>query len=167
MLLKIQREFAKEIAKIRPGVSDFCFRCHTTKPLAELYIYYYKDGHKICICILCQRLKNQLSTWRRRGIEPTLSNEKRLALYKKRFKQQKGCCAICGVPQAKLKRALDFDHNRKTGKARGLLCCICNRVLVGTAENAPDRFPLLRPLNAYLKKWNIKPPKIGKKQNTN
>ena len=46
--------------------------------------------------------------------------------YDAMFKKQKGCCAICGVHQSELKRALRVDHNHETGKVRGLLCHNCN-----------------------------------------
>lgn len=42
------------------------------------------------------------------------------------FKKQGGCCAICGVHQLELTRALAVDHDHITGKIRGLLCNICN-----------------------------------------
>lgn len=42
------------------------------------------------------------------------------------FEQQHGRCAICGIHQSKLKRALDTDHNHISEKCRGLLCTECN-----------------------------------------
>lgn len=52
-----------------------------------------------------------------------------VSVYNKMFKQQKGCCAICGRHQSELLRRLDIDHDHKTGKIRGLLCTGCNRNL--------------------------------------
>ena len=46
--------------------------------------------------------------------------------YNKIFKNQKGCCAICGEHQSKQKKALNVDHNHKTGQVRSLLCTDCN-----------------------------------------
>ena len=46
--------------------------------------------------------------------------------FNKLFETQKGKCAICGIHQLKLKRALSIDHCHKTGKVRGLLCSKCN-----------------------------------------
>ena len=50
--------------------------------------------------------------------------------YDKMFKKQNGVCAICGKPETKISRSgvrrLSIDHNHKTGKIRGLLCCKCN-----------------------------------------
>lgn len=42
--------------------------------------------------------------------------------------KQEGGCYICGKkPEGK--RALDIDHDHKTGKVRGLLCSNHNRAL--------------------------------------
>ncbi len=40
--------------------------------------------------------------------------------------QQNKLCAICGIHQSKLTRALAIDHDHHTGKIRGLLCGRCN-----------------------------------------
>jgi 5-methylcytosine-specific restriction endonuclease McrA len=47
-------------------------------------------------------------------------------IWKKFFKKQKGRCAICGVHQAELDKAMALDHNHITEKNRGLLCSNCN-----------------------------------------
>jgi hypothetical protein len=49
-----------------------------------------------------------------------------LEQYDKMFEEQGGVCAICdGIN--KDGRRLFIDHDHKTGKIRGLLCCNCNR----------------------------------------
>lgn len=50
-------------------------------------------------------------------------------IYKRLFKEQEGCCAICGRHQSEFKHALAIDHNHKTGKIRKLLCVRCNTKL--------------------------------------
>ncbi len=45
------------------------------------------------------------------------------------FTKQNGCCAICGIHQAQVKRTLSVDHCHHTGKIRGLLCDRCNHGL--------------------------------------
>ena len=45
------------------------------------------------------------------------------------FKEQNGCCKICGKHQSKFKKALALDHDHRTGLIRGLLCSSCNRAL--------------------------------------
>jgi hypothetical protein len=47
--------------------------------------------------------------------------------WNKMFDKQKGCCAICGIHQNELKKALAVDHRHSDGKVRGLLCNPCNR----------------------------------------
>lgn len=47
--------------------------------------------------------------------------------YDKMFKKQKGLCAICGLPENKIR--LSVDHCHDTGEVRGLLCGSCNRGL--------------------------------------
>lgn len=54
--------------------------------------------------------------------------------YNRMYKEQNGCCAICGKFST---RRLAVDHNHKTGVVRGLLCTYCNFFL-GTLENNLD-----------------------------
>jgi len=49
-----------------------------------------------------------------------------LEAYEKMYKEQKGCCAICGRNRSEFKIALSVDHDHKTKKIRGLLCHDCN-----------------------------------------
>jgi hypothetical protein len=46
--------------------------------------------------------------------------------YESMLEQQGGGCYICGK-KPEDKRALDIDHDHKTGKVRGLLCSNHNR----------------------------------------
>jgi hypothetical protein len=48
--------------------------------------------------------------------------------YERMLEEQGGGCYICGEKPAK-ERALDIDHDHKTGKVRGLLCSRHNRAL--------------------------------------
>lgn len=59
--------------------------------------------------------------------------------YDRMFKEQKGCCAICGKHQSEFVKALCIDHNHKTEKVRGLLCKSCNLDL-GVYEKRKDEF---------------------------
>ena len=47
--------------------------------------------------------------------------------YERMLFEQDGVCYIC--KEAPSKRALDIDHDHKTGKVRGLLCSNHNRAL--------------------------------------
>jgi len=66
--------------------------------------------------------------------------------YNQLFNNQQGCCAICGVHQSELQRALDIDHSHKTGEIRGLLCGACN-LLLGNGKDNPE---ILRVAADYL-----------------
>lgn len=60
---------------------------------------------------------------------------------------QGGVCAICGEPEtAKNRTVLAVDHDHATGRARGLLCHRCNRLL-GHAGDDPE---ILRRAADYL-----------------
>ncbi len=53
-----------------------------------------------------------------------------LEQYNKMFENQKGLCAICGLPETHKNmyglKGLSIDHNHNTNKVRGLLCNNCN-----------------------------------------
>lgn len=58
--------------------------------------------------------------------------------YAKRYTAQGSRCALCQRATGK-RRRLAVDHDHKTGKVRGLLCSICNKIL-GHARDDPDFF---------------------------
>lgn len=45
--------------------------------------------------------------------------------------EQGGGCAICGKTPEEEGRNLAVDHDHKTGEIYGILCSVCNKVLVG------------------------------------
>jgi hypothetical protein len=49
--------------------------------------------------------------------------------YQNMFNLQEGKCAICGIHQDELTRALYIDHDHCTENIRGLLCHKCNSIL--------------------------------------
>jgi hypothetical protein len=64
--------------------------------------------------------------------------------YDDMLESQGGGCYICGV--GPVGRALDIDHDHRTGKVRGLLCSNHNRAL-GLLGDDPD---LLLAAHTYL-----------------
>ena len=78
--------------------------------------------------------------------------------YNKMLKDQDGVCAICGTDNPQRKGTVNFaiDHCHETGKIRGLLCSICNRLL-GDAE---DDIEILELAIKYLREYS---PLIGRK----
>ena len=65
-----------------------------------------------------------------------------LEQYEQMFTEQKGVCAVCKLPEFRIKRgsykSLDVDHNHDTGQVRGLLCSACNSSL-GLLSEDPER----------------------------
>jgi len=66
------------------------------------------------------------------------------------FKAQKGCCAICGIHQSEMKKALCVDHDHVTKEVRGLLCFHCNTGLGHL--RADDGIEILEKAIDYLRK---------------
>lgn len=75
--------------------------------------------------------------------------------YQNRFEQQKGLCALCGVPETESHqggkvRLLAIDHDHATGQLRELLCRRCNCIL-GMFH---DDIGLFQKAIEYLTKWS-------------
>ena len=69
--------------------------------------------------------------------------------YEEMLESQGGGCYICGIGPSV--RALDIDHDHRTGKVRGLLCSNHNRAL-GLLGDDPD---LLLAAHTYLVKQYV------------
>ena len=74
--------------------------------------------------IPAERHKTRISGWRRRGITLTVTE------YEGLFAAQDGRCAICACILKPWGRPLEggacVDHEKGTGRVRGLLCSRCN-----------------------------------------
>jgi len=70
-----------------------------------------------------------------------------IADYNRMFAEQNGECKICRRHQSQLDKKLFVDHDHKTGKVRGLLCCSCNLVI----GNANDNMEILQSSIEYLR----------------
>lgn len=55
--------------------------------------------------------------------------------YNRMFAEQEGKCAICGIHQRELRKALHVDHDHETKNIRGLLCKKCNSLLGYVNDN--------------------------------
>lgn len=77
-----------------------------------------------------------------------------LEQYEAMYRAQGGRCALCGAKRplygTPKNRALNVDHDHKTGKIRQLLCRLCN-VGLGAFKDNPD---LLRAAIRYLNQQN-------------
>lgn len=116
----------------KDGLNSICKKCrlnYKIRPRKQYYREYGKRNHRQ---IRAGHLR------RRFGLT--------LEEYDKMFEEQKGVCAVCKKENVS-KAALHIDHNHKTGKIRGLLCCACNLVL-GHFEKYAKQF------NSYLERNN-------------
>ncbi len=68
--------------------------------------------------------------------------------YEELLALQGGGCAICNKTPAEEGKALAVDHDHKTGEIFGILCALCNKILIGRVRE-PTAF--IRAA-AYLKK---------------
>ena len=67
--------------------------------------------------------------------------------YNKILLEQNNKCKICGTENKE--KYFHIDHNHKTGKIRGLLCCNCNLALGFIKDNS---FILIKAIN-YLREY--------------
>jgi hypothetical protein len=54
-----------------------------------------------------------------------------LKQYKKMLKDQNNSCKICKRHESEFSNSLAVDHDHKTNEIRGLLCFVCNKLIVG------------------------------------
>lgn len=71
-----------------------------------------------------------------------------VADYDVMLKAQGGRCAVCHRTTTKRGYRFAVDHDHKTGRVRGLLCCDCNRQIVSVMDKYPGA---LQRLCEYLK----------------
>ena len=100
--------------KYKDGIDYQCSDCKR----AEARTWYHNNREKA--------RQQQRSKW-----EKGENTRRRILSYgphdfDKMYAKQKGCCAICGIHQSELKKALGVDHNHITKKIRSLLCGNCN-----------------------------------------
>jgi hypothetical protein len=113
--------------------TKFCKKCNQEKPVTEFWKETLRKGGYRHYCKeCCTSIDKKRYITNRKEILDAI----KFRLYKitpdgydELYKQQNGCCKLCGKHQSELKRALDVDHNHKTGEIRGLLCITCNRAI--------------------------------------
>lgn len=74
-----------------------------------------------------------------------------LEQYDVMYKNQKGCCLICGRHQIEFTRRFAIDHDRETGVIGGLLCLNCN---TGLGQFRHDINLMLKAID-YLKQRSM------------
>lgn len=111
-----------------------CAKCKENKLLKEFRM----RSNKPCLQSYCRQCESKDATkWHKKNPERARELNRRTTLrryygisvekYEELFNQQKGVCAICGLPETgKRRKYLCVDHDHKTNAIRGLLCTTCN-----------------------------------------
>jgi recombination endonuclease VII len=81
-------------------------------------------------------------------------------LFVQRWQTQEGKCIICDepmLPEGRSRRSVHRDHNHITHSPRALLCCACNRDIVGLIERLlkTGKMHLLNKAVSYLQQWEV------------
>lgn len=126
------------------GLHYRCYGCKQELPAADFAPGMAKRGSGNRICRLCKNKGERERVAR----SPNRDRRRTLRLYGLSLEgfeamkvAQEGLCALCGEPprvQVSGKSALEVDHDKRTGRVRGLLCKRCN-VLLGMVDDDPDR----------------------------
>lgn len=86
----------------------------------------------------------------RRKFWPHMTNEQAEIEYSRILTEQGGHCALCPRTKTTIGTNLHVDHCKQSGIVRGLLCDICNRIVV------QDKTPgIVKKLYDYFKKYHI------------
>ncbi len=101
--------------------------------------YYHNNKHTIKVRTKQYRQNNpdkvKTARWKNQNIINLDNSAFTLVDYDRLYQIQSGRCVICKKHQTELKRALDVDHDHKTGFVRGLLCHNCNQGLGNFKDN--------------------------------
>lgn len=131
----------------------YCRRCASWKPVTEFNKRSEAKDTKSSECRACASLR--FSRWREKNYATVLAND-RAKHYARKYGLDKELSAILAHPEARTMPCpicrqtmpLVLDHDHATGKARGLICPACNKLL-GCAKDSLD---ILYEAIAYLKR---------------
>jgi len=115
------------------------------KELKRKYLWYVKNKPRIQV-IKKQHYQRDKQIIRDRNLKAAYNLTP--VGYNLLLKKQKNVCATCGVSQSRLKKYLFVDHDHKTNRIRGLLCCSCNFGLGSFKDNKR----ILKSAITYLKR---------------
>jgi hypothetical protein len=139
----------------------WCPDCLQYKSIDEFYRRAASpDGH-MDICKKCdgERNRRYRAVSKAKSLSPEYAREKMLRIkygitvteYDRKYNEQNGCCAICGIHQSEFVKRFSVDHNHETNENRGLLCSNCNRGLGLLGDNIEN----LKNAVAYYEKWEL------------
>lgn len=99
--------------------SKVCTKCEIVKTTGDFFTDKEKKDKLTSWCKTCMMKRQKIyKLFYKYGITKDV--------YDSFYDEQHGCCAICGIHQSDLKQSLSVDHDHRTGRIRGLLCCDCN-----------------------------------------
>lgn len=132
-----------------------CNRCNEWKLLSEFGVRKSRKDAPLTYCRRCStdQVASYQRTDRARAVRYAYKYGVTLEWYEATLAAQEGGCAICGSPPDAgdpIHPRLAIDHCHQTGKARGLLCFLCNSAL-GRFDDKPE---LLLRAYAYLTRPN-------------
>ena len=124
-----------------------CGTCKVEKPIDQFNNDRSQKDGKTRRCKACQRdvnlrwqQANPASRKHGRSTQLMIKYGLTPQRYNEMLEAQRGCCAICGVPEAESRGRnpgrLCVDHDHDTGVVRGLLCSPCNARLGKAADVA-------------------------------
>lgn len=125
-----------------------CSKCHYEGPDDDFGVARKKASGFSSWCKNCHGQAQR--DWKARNPEKVRASYRRKSLkrrygitaagYQRLYDAQGGLCAVCGQPEKNRDgtaqhRRLAVDHDKVTGKVRGLLCRLCNQRLGGLGDN--------------------------------
>lgn len=149
--------------KIKIPDNKFCSKCKFLTPIDDFYRQNDRKSGRRSACKECcdKQRKGNLDKYRKYAREWARQNPDKIKNYKlikefgitleqynNMFREQQGCCVVCGKHQSELKLSLAVDHNHASGNIRQLLCNHCNLIL-GLVR---DSVPLLKEFIKYVEK---------------
>jgi hypothetical protein len=143
-------------------IGDNCKRCYVCKNVLPVSAFHRSKTSQDGCASMCKGCMKEyrLEHYRRRkenGEERAFNQSRRRYLkslnlqynfgitvedYEAMLQAQQGACAICKKPETSTNkfgkpRDLAVDHDHRSGKVRGLLCCQCNQGL-GAFQDCPE-----------------------------
>jgi hypothetical protein len=116
-----------------------CTKCKAQHPLESFGSDRSRKDGKSIYCLQCRANLARIARYSKPERGRIYSRYRRYGITKEVYDmlntKQGGVCAICGTDTpGRNHQTLYVDHDHKTNKVRGLLCCDCN-LLLGYAKD--------------------------------
>ncbi len=123
-------KFGKD-TKRHNGLRIYCKKCHNemNRKLREENPEVHRKTN-LAYARSPQGKAKQRANNLRRKYWPHMSNDQAIAEYDRLLAEQHNTCALCPRHISTMKTAFHVDHCKHSGIVRGLLCDVCNRIVV-------------------------------------